>query len=138
VHEICLGYMYLTGLYAGFGLGRGVCEHNYHSDRIAALAIYITGSPGQPNAMLGHSTRHSYELITCISHSCGQTPRSQFFFTYPTILPYNFFSHFCRALDMECHVRTYLDRMLLPPFINVNTLNMPQKKIVPKRRRQGD
>jgi hypothetical protein len=72
VHEICLGYMYLTGLYAGFGLGRGVCEHNYHSDRIAALATYITGCLGHPNAMLGYSMRRSYGLLTCISILVGK------------------------------------------------------------------
>jgi hypothetical protein len=47
------------------------------------------------------------------------------------------FVHFCRALDMECYILTCLGQMLLPLFINVNTLNMPKKKKDPKRCREG-
>jgi hypothetical protein len=68
---MCFGYAYLTVLYAGFGLGRGVCEHNYHSDRIAALAIYITGNSGHQRYARSQY-RRSYGLLTCISILVGK------------------------------------------------------------------
>jgi hypothetical protein len=33
---------------------------------------------------------------------------------------------------MECYILTCLGQMLLPLFINVNTLNMPKKKKIQK------